>query len=193
MRRLLLGLLLIGATAGAQTISVVTVGTQGPQGATGPTGPTGPAPSTYLVKAAPNVATSGTIHEALYTISVPANTLEEVGDALVITAHFSTAANTNTKYGRVTYGNVNGPIIAATVNSASAAAGSVQVMVFRTGASTAVALQPTYYASGNAQLGTQTVLTGLDFSTGMVFVVTGLTASSAGDETLLAVSAYVSK
>jgi len=183
MRRLLIAcaLLLWAGTAQAQTL--------GGPGVWYDTGN----PSVYIVKATPNVATSGIIHEALYTITLKANALAVSGDALIITAHFTTAANTNTKYGRVTSATVGGTIIAATTTSSSAAGISLQVMICRTGATTARALMPVYFTTATStQLGTTTNLTGLDFAADMVFVVTGLTQTAAADITLIAVTAFVS-
>lgn len=83
----------------------------GPQGNTGPQGPQGPAGPpgnrTYLYSVAynsSNPASNGTSNQTLGTFTMPANTLSNNGDAVIVSAGFIPAFNSNSKTMKVNFG-----------------------------------------------------------------------------------------
>jgi hypothetical protein len=147
---------------------------------------------TYIVKAAPGIATGTTNEEILYSIVLPANTFASVGDSVIITAHSSTAANTNVKAMYIKTA-LPGTSFGGVATTTSAAYMTLQVMVMRTSDTEAIMLNPDVYGGVNITAGQQTALTGLDFTAAITWVVTGSSTVSAGEVTLKTLTVFSSK
>lgn len=65
------------------------VGPQGEIGATGAAGSIGPAGAVVLTSLTVGVPTTTAAYQTLYTYNVPAATLDEIGDTLVVWAHYT--------------------------------------------------------------------------------------------------------
>lgn len=94
-----------------------------------------------------NIATAGiatgTTEQTLATYSLPANALNVVGRRLRAQAHFSTAANTNTKTFRLYFG----AQVVSIATAVSAAGGYLEMDVIKSGANTQI-------VTGRGQAGT---------------------------------------
>jgi hypothetical protein len=145
---------------------------------------------TLLAKAGPNLATQSTSEETLYLISIPAGHLSADGDTITVMAMATTAANTNAKYLRLRWNALNGTIIGASATTSSAANIGPHVRCMRTSSSTMRCLEFPYGAGTGSTLGTHTALTGIDFTAALTIHVAGTTATSAGELTLIGVSAF---
>lgn len=132
-------------------------------------------------------ATTGTSEETLASVTIPGNTLAVNGQALRITAYFTSAANTNAKTVALRWNGTAGTII--TSNTGFTASGAAVVLtgnVIRTGAATQVLGGPGL-ASGTAVRATVTsdVIT---LSGDIVVYVRGTTATASGDVTFQALT-----
>lgn len=127
-----------------------------------------------------SAATAGTSEEILATYTVPAGTLSENGMWISMEASGITAANTNSKVLNLRFGGIGGTIVATATTTTSAASWYLKARVLRTGA-TAQATQ------GWGVVGTVTTVTtttaAQTLANAITFVVTGTTASAAGDAT----------
>lgn len=124
-------------------------------------------------------ATTGTTEQVLATYTLPANTLSAAGKAIRITAWGTTAANTNSKTVRIRLGGIGAQGVISMTTSTSAAVWRLEAVVARTGASTQDVIAWGLQGSNNV-IFSQTTLT---LSSANDIVVTGITATSAGDAT----------
>ena len=127
-------------------------------------------------------ATTGTSEEVLATYTLPANTLSANGKAIRVTANLSGAANTNSKTARIRLTNTSGAALASVTSTTSAAEISFSVVIIRTSATTFNSVSMGGAHAGNVQVNRNTGISAT-FSGDVVFVVTGLTGTSAGDLT----------
>lgn len=125
-------------------------------------------------------ATTGTAEEVLATYTLPANTLSANGKGVRIIAFGASAANANVKITRIRFGGIGGTIIAALSFSSSAASWRLSAEVVRTGAATQIT---TSQSGSGATSSSQTVSASQTLSGTVDIVVTGVTATSAGDAT----------
>ena len=139
---------------------------------------------TILFDALPGTTTTGTSEQILYTFSIPAATWSAVGDEVLVDALWITAANANTKVPRLRHTNVAG----TNLNGVSSAVNNGSFHTFWTlkAVDTTSKLFVDFYGfptSTASIAGLQS--TTCTFSGSCVFVLTGLTATAAGDLTLV--------
>lgn len=128
-----------------------------------------------------NAATTGTAEEVLRTCTLPANALNEYG-SFTLAASFHRAANTNSVVPRLRLGSLVGIELAARSSTASEErlAIGVNCTVTAPGQLDCVSW------SAKSALGgfiTLPVITGLDFTTQIAFMMTGISSVQAGDLT----------
>ena len=145
---------------------------------------------TLIAKAGPNLATSGTLEETLYLITITANTLSANGDSVRVFASASTVASTDVKYLRIRYNGLAGAIVSAAATNVSAEALATSVTCLRNTSTTLQCREEPYGKGTGTVLGTQTVLTGVNFAADFTLNVTGASAVT-GEMTLLAVTALM--
>lgn len=131
----------------------------------------------------PNVATTTTSLEALWSINLPANIFETTGDKIVGWALFATAANNHSKTVTVT---INSTPITIATRTSSANNGWIKLdfVIQRTGPSAQIYWSESRDSAGvydaAASLGTSSI----NESAAIPFAIKATTASSAGDVTL---------
>jgi hypothetical protein len=122
-------------------------------------------------------ATTGLAEEVLATCTITANTLSANGMALRVTAGTTSAANANNKTLKIRLGGIGGATVLSVATTTSAASFKADAVIVRTGAATQIA-SASALASNQTTSPTQTLANALDL------VVTGTTATAAGDLTL---------
>jgi hypothetical protein len=144
---------------------------------------TGPM-STVLNVNTTSQATTGTVEEVLATYTLPANTLSANGKGVRITAWGTTAANGNAKTTRIRFGGIGGTIVATVAGSSSGSAVVLSCVIARTGAATQTSVSLTQLMASSTN--SVTVAAPTQTLSGTVdIVVTGTTATSAGDLTFV--------
>jgi hypothetical protein len=140
-----------------------------------------PAPGLLCVGAGAT-ATTGTAEEVLATCTVPANILNATAVTLRVTASGLTAANANTKIVRIRWGGIGGNACAAQSTSGSGVGWRMMAEITRLATST------TEWCEGIASAGTAISNTisapTLDAAATQTIVITGTTATQAGDATM---------
>ncbi len=128
-----------------------------------------------------NQATTGTGEETLYTYTLPASAMVTNGASLDIYSLWTTAANGNTKVPRT---KINGTEIAGASVSTNNGKLEIVAQLVRTGTDTQFWESDTYANGGNVNSRVPTA-SAFDDGATMAITFTGVTASSAGDLTLL--------
>lgn len=132
-----------------------------------------------------STATTGTVEEVLATCTLPANALSANGKGVRISATATTAANGNTKVYRIRFGGIaGGQLVAPTITTSGAGVAAI-AYVIRTGSGAQYgwgsATTGTDGAAGNASM--NDVVLGVTDTGTIDIVVTGTTATAAGDLT----------
>jgi hypothetical protein len=140
------------------------------------------------------VATSGTALEALQTVTLPANSLANVGDFVTIEGVYIGPANGNAKIGRLYHASIAGTNLVSFTTSGSAPTIKARVTCVRTGASTAMCENVWTWSGGaNYTVSPMVSLTGLDFGAAMNFVSAGISSVQAGDISAVSTTLSVTK
>ena len=132
------------------------------------------------------VPTSGTLIEVLHTLTLPANSLANVGDFIDINSTLVVAANGNTKIANIRLTDTGGTVLSNISTTSSGISISEIVRCTRTGASTMLCIGAVTSTAVIAWTTATVAVTGQDFTAPIVFVVVGTTATSAGDLTATA-------
>jgi hypothetical protein len=127
------------------------------------------------------VATSGTAAEVLHTLTLPANALAAVGDYVDVNATFVAAANGNGKVYSVKLTNAGGTALANLSSTSSGISVYQTVHCTRTGDTTMLCAGAVTHTAVTAYTTATNALTGVTFTNPIVFVLTGATATQAGD------------
>ena len=138
-------------------------------------------PVTVLHVSTTSQATTGTSEEVLATYTLPANTLSANGKAIKITAWGGTATNGNSKSASVRFGGISGTIVASWSSALSNGEWIISTTIVRTGAATQLSVAMGSY--GSTAMSTRGTAPTQTLSNAVDIVVTGTTATSAGDVT----------
>lgn len=125
-------------------------------------------------------ATSGTIEEVLYTLTIPAGTFARDGSEVSIAFSYTTAANANAKTSRIRMTSIGGTGISAVTSSTSAIGHFHWLRCVRTSSSAMGC-----WVNANGGTPSWTMVTGLTFTNAIVMVACGTSGVSAGDITIV--------
>lgn len=131
-------------------------------------------------------ATTGTTEEVLATCTLPANAFNTNGRAIRIKAWGSSAANGNTKLMRIRFGGIGGTTISQRSFVTASHFPYVEAIVLRTGASAQIAFGESGSGAENSSSTAQQNRSSptSDTTAAIDIVITGHTATAAGDLTL---------
>jgi hypothetical protein len=129
------------------------------------------------------VPTSGTLIQALHTLSLPAQSLGSAGDFVDLNATFVVAANGNSKTAAIRLTGTGGTVLITIGTTSSGISIAETVRCTRTGETTMLCFGAYNTTAVTGWTTSATAVTGQDFTAPIVFVLAGTSPNQAGDIT----------